>query len=124
MKDDFEEAKGALKQKEDEIRLYKEQVEKMGNGEFPKSPMDGDILGTVRYFRNIDHTYQDTADVRRSWLSGDWYTLYRGECSCLFLSILLQTSVENASALMLRLHEAESKLAVVQSEKESAEEQV
>ncbi|XP_028400566.1 CAP-Gly domain-containing linker protein 1-like isoform X2 [Dendronephthya gigantea] len=75
LKDDFEEAKGALKQKEDEIRLYKEQIEKMGNGEFPKSPMDGDIL-------------------------------------------------ENASALMLRLHEAESKLAVVQSEKESAEEQV
>ena len=75
LKDDFEEAKSALKHKEEEVRIYKEQVEKMGSEDYPKSPMDGDIL-------------------------------------------------ENASALMLRLHEAESKLAVVQSEKETAEEQV
>ena len=47
LKDDFEEAKSALKQKEEEIRVYKEQLEKMGNEDFPKSPMDGDILGKV-----------------------------------------------------------------------------
>ncbi|CAB4000974.1 Hypothetical predicted protein [Paramuricea clavata] len=75
LKDDFEEAKNALKQKEEEVRVYKEQIEKMGSEDFPKSPMDGDIL-------------------------------------------------ENASALMLRLHEAESRLNVIHSEKESAEEQV
>ena len=48
LKDDFEEARSALKQKEDEIRVYKEQLEKMGNEDFPKSPMDGDILGKLK----------------------------------------------------------------------------
>ena len=47
LKEDFEEAKNALKEKEDEIRIYQEQIEKMGNDDFPKSPMDGDILGEV-----------------------------------------------------------------------------
>ena len=47
LKEDFEEAKSALKQKEEEVRVYKEQIEKMGSEDFPKSPMDGDILGKV-----------------------------------------------------------------------------
>ena len=47
LKDDFEEAKSALKQKEEEVRVYKEQIETMGSEDFPKSPMDGDILGKV-----------------------------------------------------------------------------
>jgi hypothetical protein len=47
LRDDFEEARSALKQKEEELRVYKEQVEKMGNEDFPKSPMDGDILGKL-----------------------------------------------------------------------------
>lgn len=55
LKDDFEEAKSALKQKEDEIRVYKEQIEKMGTDDFPKSPMDGDILG-VTCLLVIQHT--------------------------------------------------------------------
>jgi hypothetical protein len=66
LKDDFEEAMNALKQKEEKVRVYKEQIEKMGSEDFPKSPMDGDKLVNAFWKRWI-RDYFPSLLVRQKW---------------------------------------------------------